>query len=258
MDLRLKGAVALVTGGSRGLGEAICLGLAAEGVKVAVNYRTDPKKAQAVVDRIKGARGSQGGGGEACTVPGDVARENEVREMFRLVRERFGPIDILVNNAGICPVSKVEEMSEEEWSTTIRTNLTGTFLASREMVRALKQAGRGGCIVSITSPAAFVGSSSGKSHYAASKAGIVAFTVSLARETGGHGIRVNAVAPGMMDTDMVKESLKRGREKYNAQIPLGRIGRTEEIADVVVFLASDRAGYMTGATVDVSGGLLMR
>ena len=258
MDLKLNGAVAIVTGGSRGLGEAICLELAAEGVKVAVNYRTDPKRAQAVADRINAAHGGRKGEGEACAVPGDVGQESEVREMFRLVRQRFGRIDILVNNAGICPISKVEAMREEEWSDTIRTNLTGTFLASREMVRALKEAGRGGCIISITSPAAFVGSASGKSHYAASKAGVVAFTVSLARETAGQGIRVNAVAPGMMDTDMVAETLKRDVQKYNAQIPLGRIGRTEEIADVVVFLASGRAGYMTGATVDVSGGLLMR
>jgi 3-oxoacyl-[acyl-carrier protein] reductase len=263
MDLNLRGKVALVTGASRGLGEAICMALAAEGAAVAVNYRSSPDRARAVVERITAARGPGGraGGGEppaAMAVPGDVSREADVREMFRLAGERLGGIDILVNNAGICPISLVEETSEEEWSEVIRSNLTGTFLASREMVRALKNAGRAGCIVSIVSPAAFIGSSSGKAHYAASKAGIVAFTVSLARETARRGIRVNAVAPGVMYTDMLAETLKTQEQKYNAQVPLGRIARPEEIADVVVFLCSDRAGYMTGATVDVSGGLLMR
>ena len=140
----------------------------------------------------------------------------------------------------------------------MRTNPTGTFLASREMVRNLKAAGRGGRIVNIASQAAFNGSGTGKSHYAASKAGIVAFTVSLALEVASFGILVNAVAPGMMYTEMVAETLERNEERYKSQIPMGRIGQPEEIANVVAFLSSDRASYMTGATVDVSGGMLMR
>jgi 3-oxoacyl-[acyl-carrier protein] reductase len=253
MDLGLSGKTALVTGGARGLGEAICRALAAEGATVAVNHRGSPDRAQAVVERITAA------GGRAFTVAADVSREEEVRELFRRAAERGGgPVDILVNNAGICPVTLVEDTSAEEWDAVIRTNLTATFLASREMVRALTAAGRRGAIVSIVSPAAFIGSASGKAHYAASKAGVVAFTVSLARETARRGIRVNAVAPGMMYTDMVAETLKSQEAKYNAQIPLGRIAQPGEIADVVVFLASERAGYVTGATVDASGGLLMR
>jgi 3-oxoacyl-[acyl-carrier protein] reductase len=246
--------VALVTGGSRGLGEAVCAGLAAEGVRVAVNYRTDPRRAEAAVDRIRGELG-----GEALSVQGDVTAEGDVRQMFAAVLERWGAVDILVNNAGICPVSLVEDMEAEEWDRTIRTNLTGTFLASREMLRRLSASGRrGGRIINVVSPAAFIGSSSGKAHYAASKAGVVAFTVSLAKEAAGRGITVNAVAPGMMYTEMVTESLEKKEQSYRSRIPLGRIADPGEIASVIVFLASERAGYMTGATVDVSGGLLMR
>lgn len=252
MDLNLQGKVALVTGGSRGLGEAISLSLAAEGVKVAVNYRSDLRQAEAQVARI------QEMGGEAFSIPGDVGVEEEVREMFRLTLEHFNQIDILVNNAGICPVSFVKDMNAEEWVRTINTNLTGTFLTSREMVRILITQNRGGKIINIVSQAAFNGSATGKSHYASSKAGIVAFTVSLAKEVASHGILVNAVAPGMIYTRMVAETLEKNAERYKTQIPLGRPAEPREVADVVSFLASDRASYITGATVDVSGGMLMR
>jgi 3-oxoacyl-[acyl-carrier protein] reductase len=167
-------------------------------------------------------------------------------------------LDILVNNAALCPTCDVKDLTTADWTRTIEVNLTGTFLCSREMVRQLVAAGRPGRIVNISSQAAFRGSTTGHAPYDASKGGIVSLTVSMAREVARHGIAVNAVAPGMMLTEMTAKTLQANRQKYLARIPLGRVGNTSEIADVVVFLASDRAGYMTGATVDVSGGMLMR
>jgi len=253
MDLNLKGKVALVTGGSHGLGKAICLGLAAEGVNVAVNYRRNPEKVSAVIEEI-----DRKFGGQAVAMFGDVSREVDVEEIFRLSEEKLGPVDILVNNAAVCPTCPVKDMTEEEWSHTIRVNLTGTFLTSREMVRRLLAADRKGRIVNISSQAAFRGSTTGHSPYDASKGGIVSFTVALAREVAAQGICVNAVAPGMMFTEMTAKTITANEEKYLNRIPLRRIGKVEEVADVVSFLASERAGYMTGATVDVSGGMLMR
>ena len=253
MDLHLKDKVALVTGGSHGLGRAICLGLAAEGARVAVNYRRDPEKAAAVVQQIYDSYGVR-----ASAVLGDVSKEADVIEMFSRIEEDLGPVDVLVNNAAVCPTCQVKDMTEQQWSHTLRVNLTGTFLTSREMVRRLLAAGRPGRIVNVSSQAAFRGSTTGHAPYDASKGGMVSFTVSLAREVAADGIAVNAVAPGMMYTEMTAKTLEANKQKYVARIPLGRIGDPEEIAGVVVFLASDRASYMTGATVDVSGGMLMR
>jgi 3-oxoacyl-[acyl-carrier protein] reductase len=253
MDLELEGKVALVTGGSRGLGKAICLGLAAEGANVGVNYRRNPEKAAAVVEQIRTAYGV-----EAAAVPADVSKEADVVAMFRQVEQRFSHLDILVNNAAVCPTCQVKDMTEKQWSETIQVNLAGTFLTCREMVRRLLAAKRTGRIVNISSAAAFLGSTTGHAPYDASKGAVVSFTVSLAREVAPYGIAVNAVAPGMMQTDMTAATLKANMEKYLARIPLRRIADTSEVANVVVFLASERASYMTGATVDVSGGMLMR
>ncbi len=253
MDLHLKDKIALVTGGSRGLGRAICEALAREGAQVGVNYRRDPERAAAVVEQLR-----NGCGVRAAAVAADVAQEADVVEMFRRVEQELGPVDVLVNNAAVCPTCPVKDMTEQEWSHTLRVNLTGTFLTSREMVRRLLEAGRPGRIVNVSSQAAFRGSTTGHAPYDASKGGMISFTVSLAREVARHGIAVNAVAPGMMYTEMTAKTLEANREKYLARIPLRRIADPAEIADVVVFLASDRASYMTGATVDVSGGMLMR
>jgi len=253
MDLHLQDKVALVTGGSHGLGKAICLGLAAEGVKVAVNYRRNPEKAEAVIREIQGNYGV-----EAMAVHGDMSSEAEIIKVFQQIAEQFSQIDILVNNAAICPQSWVKDTLEHDWNLVLQVNLTGTFLACREMVKRLIASKRPGRIVNITSVAAFHGSTSGQAAYDASKGGIISFTVSLAREVAPYGITVNALAPGLMLTEMTTEKFTRNREKYLARIPLGRFGNTAEIANVVVFLCSDRASYMTGTTVNVSGGILMR
>ncbi len=260
MDLHLKNQVALVTGGSRGLGEAICLGLAEEGARVAINYYRDTAKgidlgneATAVALRIKSQFGL-----EALTVPGDVSRLDEVLEMFDRTEAALGPIDVLVNNAGIWPTSTVKDMSEDEWHATLEVNLTGPFYTCREAVRRWLDRGCAGRIVNVTSQAAFHGATSGHAHYAAAKAGLVSFSISLAREVAASGIHVNLVAPGMMSTEMARGALEKSVQRYLERIPLRRIGDPREVANAVVFLCSDRASYMTGATVDVTGGMLMR
>lgn len=248
MDLGLNGKVALVTGASHGLGRAIALSLAAEGGRVGVNYHRNPDKAQAVVAAI----------GEAATsIPGDIGIEADVLSMFDQIEASLGTADVLVNNAAVCPVGPITELPESEFNRAFQVNMTGTFLCCREFVRRLKAQGRVGRIVNISSQAAFRGSQSGKAAYDASKGALIAFTVSLARELAGDGFGVNCVAPGLMDTEMLATALATRRAEYEARVPLRRLAELAEVADVVTFLASPRAGYMTGATVDVSGGLAM-
>lgn len=253
MDLDLRNKVALVTGGARGLGRAVCLGLAAEGARVMINYRRDAQGADALARLIQEQHGA-----DAACVAGDVASSTDVARMFDQCERVLGPLDVLVNNAGVWPTAYVKDMTEEAWDRTLAVNLKGAFLTCREAVRRWLAAQRGGRIVNVSSPAAFVGSTTGHADYAASKAGLVNLTVSLAREVAPQGIFVNAVAPGMMRTDLVRDALEHNAAHYLRRIPLGRIGEPEEVARVIVFLASGRASYTTGATVDVSGGMLMR
>ncbi|MBW8017589.1 MAG: 3-oxoacyl-ACP reductase FabG [Planctomycetes bacterium] len=253
MDLNLKDKVALVTGGSRGIGTAICLALAAEGAKVVVNYNTNGEMAEEVVKKIKSEYGT-----DAMAVGANVANESDVLDMYAKVIEKFSQVDILVNNAAVCPVGPVREMALETWQQAMDVNLNGTFLCSREFVKLQVDKGLKGRLVNIVSQAAFRGSASGKTPYDASKGGIVTFTVALAREMAPHGVAVNAVAPGLVMTDMVAGLIKKDPEKYLNRVPLHRIAEPKEIADVVLFLASERSSYMTGATVDVTGGMLLR
>lgn len=253
MDLDLNKKVALVTGASHGLGKAICLQLASEGARVVVNYRSSSEQAEDVVRQIKEQSGT-----EVISAFADVAKENDVVRLFERIDEEFGRIDILINNAAFCPTCQVVEMTEQMWNKTLQINLTGTFLCSREFVRRLLNRQQAGRIVNISSQAAFRGSTTGHAPYDASKGGIVSFTVSLAREVAEHNIMVNCVAPGIMHTAMMDKALKANKQKYIDRIPIRRIGKPEDIARVVVFLASRGSDYMTGATVDVSGGLAMR
>jgi 3-oxoacyl-[acyl-carrier protein] reductase len=253
MELNLKGKVALVTGGSHGLGTAICQNLAAEGAIIGVNYRQSRDKAEAVVNRIKDAYHV-----EAIAVPGDMTEEEDIVSMFDILEKEYSKTDILVNNAAFCPRGPITGYTKDEWEYTFQVNVTGIFVACRELVKRLLAAKRKGRIVNIASQAAFRGSTSGHLPYDSSKGAIVSMTIGLAREVAKQGIGVNAVAPGMVRTEMVAEVWRKNKEKYLARIPLQRIAEPEEIANVVTFLASDASSYMTGATLDVSGGMMMR
>jgi 3-oxoacyl-[acyl-carrier protein] reductase len=252
MDLGLKNKVALVTGAAHGLGKAICECLAAEGAKVGLNYRGDAEKAETAAEQIRAACRAQ-----VVTLQADVTQEADVIAMFDRLEAALGPVDLLVNNAAYCPTGPMHEMTEEVWNRTLQVNLTGTFLNCKQFVKRLIEQNRTGRIVNISSQAAFRGSTTGHAPYDASKGGIVSFTIAMARELAPRGINVNAVAPGLMFTEMTAETLTKNRQKYLDRIPLHRIGTVEDIAGVVTFLLSDRASYMTGATVDVSGGLAM-
>lgn len=251
MDLKLEDKVILVTGGSYGLGRTICEILAREGARVGVNYRRFPEKAEEVVRRI-GASGSQ-----AAALAGDVASEEDVLRMFDELEAAFGPVYGLVNNAAYCANPPTVELTLDDFTRAIDVNLRGTFLCSRELLRRFETNGLKGRIVNISSQAAFRGSNTGKSAYDMTKMGIVGYTISLAREVAAQGICVNCVAPGLMYTEMIAEAVDAEPEKFNRRVPLGRLGRMEEIGAVVAFLCSEQASYMTGATVDVSGGMAM-
>lgn len=252
MDLKLKDKVVLVTGGSHGLGKAICLLFAAEGAKVVVNYRRKPEVADQVVQEIKDTYGV-----EAMAACADIGKEEDVVAMYKQIDEQFGRIDILINNAAYCPTSQLVDMTEETWNYTMQINLTGTFLCTRELVRRLLDRDQPGRIVNISSQAALRGSTTGHAPYDTSKGGLISFTIAMARELAEKNITVNCVSPGMMHTEMTHKVLTTNRQKYIDRIPIRRIGTPEEVARVVVFVASDGGSYMTGATVDVSGGLAM-
>ena len=253
MKTNLKDKVVLVSGGSRGVGRAICFAFASEGAHVAVNYLSGRKEAEAVVAGIMGKYRTR-----AFAIKADMADEHEVTGMIISVEKELGEIDVLVNNAAYCPSGPISSYSVEEWERTFGVNVTGVFVASREVVKLWHNKGKRGNIVNIVSQAAFRGSTSGHLPYDSSKGAVVSFTIALAREVAKEGIRVNGVAPGLVRTELMAEALEKREAQYLSRIPLNRIAEPKEIASVVVFLASDSASYITGATIDASGGMIMR
>lgn len=253
MDLNLKGKTAIVTGGGSGLGAAISELLVQEGATVVVNYLVDQSNVFKFVDKLNEKYNA-----DCIPLYGDITNASDIDNIIARCKDIYGKVDILVNNAGVWPTQYVENMTDEEWEKTVRINLTGPFMFSKRMVNHLIERKSPGKIINIVSQAAFHGSTSGHAHYAAAKGGLVTFTVSLAREVAKYGINVNAVAPGMMRTPMNKKELAEREADYIERIPLRRISDPIEVAYTVAFLSSDKADYITGATIDVTGGMLMR
>jgi len=243
-----QGGVALVTGAGRGIGRAIAEALGAAGFTVVVNYASSEQAASEVVASIEAA------GGKAWSHRADVADEGQVEAMVKAVLEREGRIDVLVNNAGITRDGLLMRMKTADWQSVIDLNLTGVFLCTRAVSKAMLKA-RSGRIINITSVVALFGNP-GQANYSAAKAGVIGLTRSSAAEFASRGVTVNAVAPGFIDSDMTKDLDK---EPILASIPLGRMGTTAEVAGAVRFLAADpAAAYMTGQVLQVDGGMVMR
>jgi len=245
----LAGKTALVTGASRGIGRAIALKLAEAGANVVVNYAGSEAAAAETVARIKEL------GRDAILVRANVSQTEEVGEMFKTALDHFGAVDILVNNAGITRDNLLMRMKEEEWDEVIATNLKGVFNCLKAATRPMMKQ-RSGKIINITSVVGVLGNP-GQANYVAAKAGVIGLTKTAARELASRGITVNAVAPGFIDTEMTAVLPEEVKAGMMAQIPLGRLGQTDDIASVVLFLASDAANYMTGQTLHVDGGMYM-
>ncbi len=250
MHIDLADKVAIVTGGSRGIGRAIALELAASGASVVVNYRTGATEADAVVAQITEA------GGKAVAFQADVSDSTTIEPLIKAATDTFGGLHILVNNAGIARDNLLMRMKDDEWDAVIDTNLRGAFLLTRAAMRPMMRA-RWGRVITITSVIGLIGNA-GQSNYAAAKAGLIGFTKSVAREMASRGITANAIAPGFVDTAITATLNETQREAIMASIPLGRWGQTEDIARTVTFLASDAAGYITGQTLAVDGGMTMQ
>lgn len=244
--------VLLVTGGSRGIGAAICRLGSKAGYRVAVNYASNQDAAKALVAEIKAT------GGEAFAVKGDVGKESDIVAMFEAVDRTYGRLDAFVNNAGIVDVkARVDEMDVSRLERMMRVNVVGSFLCAREAVKRMstRHGGLGGSIVNISSAAATLGSPGEYVDYAASKGAIDTFTIGLAREVAMEGIRVNAVRPGIIDTDIHASGGQPDRvERFRDMLPMKRAGKADEVAGAVLYLLSDAASYTTGAILNVSGG----
>ena len=249
VEIDLSGKIALVTGGGRGIGRATALKLGAAGAKVAVNYNASEAPAREVADAIVAA------GGEADVFRADVSKAEEVDALASGIIKDWGRIDILVNNAGITRDNLMMRMSQGEWDDVIETNLRSAYFTSRAVLRTMLRS-RWGRIVNISSVVGLTGNA-GQANYAAAKAGLIGFTKSLAKEVGSRNITANAVAPGFIETDItagLPDNLKADMLKA---IPAERYGQPDDVANVVLFLASDLAAYVTGQVINADGGMVM-
>lgn len=246
-DMRLKGKVALITGAGRGIGKEIALKFAKEGAIVITNSLSD--SAEKTAEEIRA------NGGQSLAISADVSSQEAVEKMFEKAAFTYGNVDILVNNAGITSDQLLVRMKEAQWDSVISTNLKSVFLCTREAMKPMMKK-RWGRIINISSVIGLCGNA-GQTNYAAAKAGIIGFTKSTAKESGTRGITVNAIAPGYIETDMTGKLSPIKKQEIQKLIPMGRMGKPEDIASIACFLASDEASYITGQVFNVDGGMVM-
>ena len=245
----LKGKCAVVTGAAKGIGKAIALKLASSGVNIVLNYRSSENKAIETEKEILSL------GVEVLRIKGDISKPNDVENLIDCAKNKFGKIDIMVNNAGITKDTLLLRMKEEDFDSVINVNLKGVFNCLKAITPVMVKQ-KEGKIINLSSVVGLVGNA-GQVNYAASKAGVIGMTKSLAKEIGSRGITVNAVAPGFIETDMTDVLGDRFKEEAKKSIPLKRLGKAEDVAEVVAFLASDSANYITGQVIHVDGGMVM-
>ena len=250
IDSEFEGKVAIVTGAGQGMGRAVAIRLAHGGASIVIND-INGEAADKTVSHLKSY------GHKAVAAPGDVTSSRDVQTMVETALREFGDVHILINNAGILRPTPVVDIEEDEWDLVVGVNLKGTYLCSRAVLKPMQDAGWGR-IVNFSSTAGKNISTVGGAHYTAAKAGILGFTRHLAKEVASHGITVNSVCPGLIDTEMVRSTISEQRARaYAESFPISRLGEPEEVAELVAFLASDRAAYITGASLDINGGDLM-
>ena len=247
--MQLKGKTAIVTGGARGIGKSIAMTLAAAGANIVINYTRSSKEAEEVVEEAKKL------GVSALALKADVSKNDEIENLVKEVLNQFGSIDILVNNAGITRDNLLIRMSEEDFQAVIDINLKGAFLCTKHVSKVMMKQ-RTGKIINIASVVGVMGNA-GQSNYAASKAGLIGFTKSIAKELAKRNINVNAVAPGYIETDMTASLPEKVREAFMINIPMARGGLPQDVANVVLFLSSEYSDYITGQVINIDGGMVM-
>ena len=250
MASKTERQIVVVTGASRGIGRAVAVRFARDGAAVIVNYRGSEAAAQETAQVVTEA------GGEATLVQGDVSSRDDAERLIETAIQQHGRIDVLVNNAGITRDQLLMRMTDDDWDAVLDTNLKGAFYTTRAVLRPMLRK-RSGRIINISSVVGLIGNA-GQGNYAAAKAGLIGFTKSIAREVASRSITVNAIAPGYIATEMTDAIAETMKAKIIEQVPMGRLGMPEDVAEVVAFLASPAASYMTGAVLQVDGGMVMR